>query len=309
MSVNPADIAQVRAFNRFYTKIIGLLDEGMHKSHHSLSEARVIYELGKRGHATSSTIAEELDMDRGQMSRLVLRLVDQGIVAVLPRSRDRRSTPLALTPEGDAVFRRFNDMSDAAAADGLLAPLDEFGRRDLVGAMRRIEALLGEPGDESLILRPHRVGEIGWLIHRQGLLYHLEQGWNGEFETLITRIYAEYEAAPASPPKSLWIAEHDGQVAGSIFIIPATGEPAGTAQLRMLYTEPAFRGRGIGKRLVGEAVQFSRASGYKRIILWTQDCLVSARRIYQGAGFTLIREDPHYSFGADLNGQYWALDL
>ena len=309
MSVNPADIAQVRAFNRFYTKIIGLLDEGMHKSHHSLSEARVIYELGKRGHATSSTIAEELDMDRGQMSRLVLRLVDQGIVAVLPRSKDRRSTPLALTPEGDAVFRRFNDMSDAAAADGLLAPLDEFGRRDLVGAMRRIEALLGEPGDEPLILRPHRVGEIGWLIHRQGLLYHLEQGWNGEFETLITRIYAEYEAAPASPPKSLWIAEHDGQVAGSIFIIPATGEPAGTAQLRMLYTEPAFRGRGIGKRLVGEAVQFSRASGYKRIILWTQDCLVSARRIYQGAGFTLIREDPHYSFGADLNGQYWALDL
>ena len=309
MSVNPADIAQVRAFNRFYTKIIGLLDEGMHKSHHSLSEARVIYELGKRGHATSSTIAEELDMDRGQMSRLVLRLVDQGIVAVLPRSKDRRSTPLALTPEGDAVFRRFNDMSDAAAADGLLAPLDEFGRRDLVGAMRRIEALLGEPGHEPLILRPHRVGEIGWLIHRQGLLYHLEQGWNGEFETLITRIYAEYEAAPASPPKSLWIAEHDGQVAGSIFIIPATGEPAGTAQLRMLYTEPAFRGRGIGKRLVGEAVQFSRASGYKRIILWTQDCLVSARRIYQGAGFSLIREDPHHSFGADLNGQYWALDF
>ncbi|MGB3339129.1 MAG: helix-turn-helix domain-containing GNAT family N-acetyltransferase [Devosia sp.] len=309
MSANPADIAQVRAFNRFYTRIIGLLEEGMHKSPHSLSEARVIYELGKRGHATSSTIAEELDMDRGQMSRLVLRLVDQGIVAVLPRSRDRRSTPLALTPEGDAVFRHLNEMSDAAAASGLLEPLDEFGRRDLVGAMRRIEALLGEPGDEPLVLRPHRVGDIGWLIHRQGLLYHLEQGWNGEFETLITRIYAEYEAALVSPPKSLWIAEHDGQIAGSVFIIAAAEEPSGTAQLRMLYTEPAFRGRGIGKRLVDEAVRFSRASGYKRIILWTQDCLVSARRIYQGAGFTLLREEKHHSFGADLNGQYWALEL
>jgi DNA-binding MarR family transcriptional regulator/GNAT superfamily N-acetyltransferase len=309
MSVRAADIAQVRAFNRFYTRIIGLLEEGMHKSPYTLSEARVIYELGKRGHATSSVIAEELDMDRGQMSRLVLRLVDQGIVAVLPRNRDRRSSPLALTPEGDAMFRRFNEMSDAAAANGLLEPLDEFGRRDLVGAMRRIEALLSEPGDEPLILRPHRVGEIGWLIHRQGLLYHLEQGWNGEFETLITTIYAEYEAAPANPPKSLWIAEQDGQVAGSVFIIPAAGEPEGTAQLRMLYTEPAFRGRGIGKRLVEETVRFSRASGYKRIILWTQDSLNSARRIYQGAGFTLAREQRHRSFGADLNGQYWALEL
>jgi DNA-binding MarR family transcriptional regulator/GNAT superfamily N-acetyltransferase len=309
MSVNAADVARVRAFNRFYTRIIGLLEEGMHKSPHSLTEARVIYELGKRGRANSSTIAEELGMDRGQMSRLVLRLVDQGIVAVLPRDQDRRSAPLALTPEGDAVFRHLNEMSDAAAANGLLEPLDEFGRRDLVGAMRRIEALLGEPGDEPLILRPHRVGEIGWLIHRQGLLYHLEQGWNGEFETLITTIYAEYEAAPAKPPKALWIAEQDGEVAGSVFIIPAAGEPEGTAQLRMLYTEPAFRGRGIGKRLVEEAVRFSRASGYKRIILWTQDILVSARRIYQAAGFELVREERHHSFGADLNGQYWALEL
>ena len=309
MSVSSADIAQIRAFNRFYTRIIGLLDEGMHQSPYTLAEARVIYELGKRRHAASSTIADALDMDRGQMSRLVLRLLDHGLVAVMPRSTDRRSSPLALTSEGDAVFRRFNEMSDAVVASGLLEPLDEFGRRDLVGAMRRIQALLEEPGDEPLILRPHRVGEIGWLIHRQGLLYHLEQGWNGEFESLITRIYAEYEAAPANPPKSLWIAEQDGEVAGSIFIIPAAEEAAGTAQLRMLYTEPAYRGRGIGKRLVEEAIRFSRASGYRRIILWTQDCLASARRIYEHAGFVLVREERHHAFGADLNGQYWALDL
>jgi GNAT superfamily N-acetyltransferase/DNA-binding MarR family transcriptional regulator len=309
MAISTADIAQIRAFNRFYTRVIGLLEEGMHNSPYTLAEARVIYELGKRRQASSSAIAGTLDMDRGQMSRLVLRLLDQGLVAVLPRSTDKRSSPLALTTEGDAVFRRFNEMSDAAAASTLLEPLDEFGRRDLVGAMRRIQALLGEPGDEPLILRPHRIGEIGWLIHRQGLLYHLEQGWNGEFESLITRIYAEYEAAPTSPAKSLWIAEQDGEIAGSVFVIPAADEAVHTAQLRMLYTEPAFRGHGIGKRLVEEAVRFSRASGYRRIILWTQDSLSAARRIYQGAGFQLVREERHRSFGADLNGQYWALEL
>ena len=310
MSVSATEVAQIRAFNRFYTRVIGLLDEGMHKSPYSLSEARVIYELGKRGHATAAAIADSLDMDRGQMSRLILKLTDQGVVAVLPRpATDRRSSPLALTAEGDAVFRHLNDMSDRAAAETLLEPFDAFQRRDLVAAMRRIQSILAEPDDEPLILRPHRVGEIGWLIHRQGLLYHLEQGWNGEFETLITRIYQEYEAAPEKPPKALWIAEQGGEVAGSVFILPAAGEGEGTAQLRMLYVEPAFRGRGIGKRLVEEAVRFSRASGYKRIILWTQDCLASARRIYQAAGFQLLREEPHHSFGADLNGQYWALEL
>ncbi len=310
MSVSATEVAQIRAFNRFYTRVIGLLDEGMHKSPYSLSEARVIYELGKRGHATAAAIADSLDMDRGQMSRLILKLTDQGVVAVLPRpAADRRSSPLALTAEGDAVFRHLNDMSDRAAAETLLEPFDAFQRRDLVAAMRRIQSILAEPDDEPLILRPHRVGEIGWLIHRQGLLYHLEQGWNGEFETLITRIYQEYEAAPEKPPKALWVAEQGGEVAGSVFILPAAGEGEGTAQLRMLYVEPAFRGRGIGKRLVEEAVRFSRASGYKRIILWTQDCLASARRIYQAAGFQLLREEPHHSFGADLNGQYWALEL
>jgi DNA-binding MarR family transcriptional regulator/ribosomal protein S18 acetylase RimI-like enzyme len=309
MPVNPADVADIRAFNRFYTKIIGVLNEGMHKSRFGLAEARVIYELGKRGQSTSAAVADTLGMDRGQMSRLVLRLLDQGIVAVLPQAGDRRSSPLALTPEGEAAFRHLDQMSETAVTDGLLEPLDEFQRRDLVGSMRRIQAMLAGPDDAALVLRPHRIGELGWLIHRQAVLYHLERGWDGGFETLVTQIYHEYEAAPAAPPKALWIAEQGREVAGSVFVLPAAGESEGTAQLRMLYVEPAFRGRGIGKRLVDEAVRFSRASGYRRIILWTQDCLVSARRIYQGAGFELVREERHHSFGADLNGQYWALEL
>lgn len=303
-----ADIAQVRAFNRFYTRIIGLLDEGMHQTLHTLAEARVIYELGKDGVTTAAQIAATLNMDRGQMSRIMAKLVDQGLVALLPRVGDGRSAPVALTPEGRAVSQRFNAMSDEAAARTLLDPFSPFEQRDLIGAMRRIEAILAEPEDLPLVIRPHRVGDIGWLIHRQAVLYHLEQGWNGEFEALIARIYAEFEHAPATQPKSLWVAEQGGEVAGSVFVQAAAGED-GVAQLRMLYVEPMFRGQGLGRRLVDEAVGFARASGYRRIKLWTQDCLGSARRIYEAAGFSLSHEERHHSFGADLNGQYWTLEL
>ncbi len=303
------DIAQVRAFNRFYTRIIGLLNEGMHQTHHTLAEARVIYELAQTDTATSSAIAGLIGMDRGQMSRLIGRLMTQGLVENRPHDGDGRTAPLALTAEGRAVAARFDEMSSAAVAATMLDPVSPFERQDLVRSMRHIAVILGEPDDEPLVLRPHRVGELGWLIHRQGLLYALEQGWSGAFEDLITRIYAEYVESPIAPPKALWVAERGGVIAGSVFIIPAAGEPEGTAQLRMLYVEPMFRGQGIGQRLVAEAIAFARASGYRRIMLWTQDCLVAARRIYQAAGFSLVREDRHQSFGADLNGQYWVLEL
>lgn len=301
------DIAAMRAFNRFYTRIIGLLEEGMHNSPYALSEARVVHEIGKRRATTASALCETLGMDRGQMSRLVWRLSDLGLLASLPGA-DKRSNTLALTREGDAVYGALNDASDSDA-EQLLAPLDPLSRIDLVAAMGRIEAILAGPAPGgALTLRPPRIGEIGQLIARQGLLYHLEQRWNREFELLITRIYAEFDAAPDPASKALWIADYAGALAGSIFVLPAPGEER-TAQLRMLYVEPAFRGLGIGKALVAEVVRFSRAAGYRRIILWTQDCLVAARRIYQAAGFELIEAERHHSFGADLNGQYWALEL
>jgi DNA-binding MarR family transcriptional regulator/ribosomal protein S18 acetylase RimI-like enzyme len=307
--LNTEQIADIRTFNRFYTRIIGLLEEGMHSSPYTLIEARVVHEIGKRGNATASAIAAELNMDRGQMSRLVRRLVDHGLVSILPADDDKRSAPLALTPQGNTVYAQLNELSDAAAM-ALIEPLDEFKRRDLVGAMRRIGVLLGRPIADDLVLRAPRIGEIGWLIHRQGLLYHLEQGWNGEFEALIAQLYGEFAAVPDTATKALWVAEQGGEVAGSVYIVPAAAtEPEGTAQLRMLYVEPAFRGRGIAKRLVAEALAFSRAAGYRRVILWTQDCLSSARSIYQKAGFSLVREEAHHSFGVDLNGQYWARDL
>ena len=159
-----------------------------------------------------------------------------------------------------------------------------------------------------IVLRPHRIGELGWLIHRQAVLYNRQFGWNGEFETLIARIYHEYEVAPEAPPKALWVADRDGDVMGSVFVTPATGRPD-TAQLRMLYVEPEARGMGIGSSLVGQAVAFSKDAGYRRIRLWTQSVLVSARRIYAAHGLEMVESAPHHSFGHDLIGEYWEAAL
>ncbi len=307
MAVPRDHIAALRAFNRFYTRIIGVVDDSILQSPYSLPEARVIYETGRRGTVTAGELAQDLDMDRGQMSRLVWRLSDRNVLAITPASDDRRANTLALTREGERAAADLDELSDMAA-EALLSPLPDAGRQALIAAMQTITRSLGAAGAPGPVtLRPHRVGELGWLIHRQGVLYNREHGWNAEFEALIARIYSEYETAPEAPPKKLWVAEQDGQVAGSVFVVPA--EAAGIAQLRMLYVEPAARGQGLGHTLVGEAVRFAREAGYRRMMLWTQDCLRAARRVYRAAGFTLESENRHRSFGADLNGQYWTLDL
>ncbi|MBU1174640.1 MAG: bifunctional helix-turn-helix transcriptional regulator/GNAT family N-acetyltransferase [Alphaproteobacteria bacterium] len=300
-------IAAIRAFNRFYTRVIGLLDEGILKSPFSLAEARVVYDIGRLGRTTAADLARALAMDPGQLSRLLARLTERSLVASTPRPEDGRAADLSLTSAGEAARAELDGLSDRAAA-ALVAPLPPPRRAALVDAMQAISNLLGEHRSGDTVLRDHTIGELGWLIQRQGQLYHEEQGWNGAFEALIAKIYAEFAEAPETPPKRLWIAERAGAVAGSIFVVPYAGE-AGTAQLRMLYVEPWARGGGLGQRLVDEAVRFSRAAGYRRIMLWTQDCLTAARRIYQGAGFTLAREEKHHSFGVDLNGQFWELDL
>lgn len=307
MTETADQIAAIRAFNRFYTPVIGLLDEGILKSPFTLGEARIIHEIGKLDRLTSAALSRLLGMDPGQLSRLTTRLIDKGFLVMRPSTEDGRASILVLTPKGDAAAAGLNELSDAAAL-ALIEPLAPAERQALASAMAIIRRLLTREPVDALVLRDHRIGELGWLVYRQGLLYHEEQGWNGEFEALIARIYAEFAQAPETPPKRLWIAERDGAVAGSVFILPKVDDPR-VAQLRMLYVEPWARGLGIGQRLVGEAVAFARASGYRRIMLWTQDCLASARRIYQGAGFALVREERHHSFGADLNGQFWELDL
>lgn len=301
-------IADIRAFNRFYTRQIGLLNEHFADGPLSLAEARVLYEIDARGHTTARELMAALRIDRGYLSRILRKLSISELTAISPIVGDRRSNQLALTTDGDLIVQRLNERSDEAVA-AMTHRLTEAERQTLADAMGSIRQLLGDEMPTSpVVLRPHRLGELGWLIHRQALLYNQQFGWNAEFEALIAKIYHEYEAAPATAPKSLWVAERSGQAVGSVFVLPAEGRP-GTAQLRMLYVEPVARGMGLGRVLVDQVVSFARDRGYERVRLWTQSILVAARKIYGAAGFEKVDEEPHRSFGKDLVGEHWELTL
>ena len=235
-------IADVRAFNRFYTRQIGLLDDHYQGSRFSLPEGRLLYEISTRGHTTGAELARSLGVDPAYVSRILRRFLGDDLVALTPSATDRRSNAVALTREGDAAYAELDAASSASVA-GLLGPIDPMRREALLAAMRTIRAILGDDSAAAatVVLRPHRIGELGWLIHRQGLLYNQQYGWNGEFEALIAGIYSEYEAAPATPPRNLWVAERNGMIAGSVFCMPSDGLE-GSAQLRMLYVEPEARG-------------------------------------------------------------------
>lgn len=302
------EIAQIRAFNRFYTRQIGLLEEHFNDSPLSLAEARVLYEIDARGHTTSGDLMRSLGIDRGYLSRMLRKFSDAGLTALSPNLADRRSNHLALTDDGDLIVARLNEKSSGAVAE-LIHPLDETARGALVAAMHTIRRLLRDPElpePGPAVLRPLRIGDIGWMTHRQGLLYHQQFGWNGEFEALIAGIYAQYAAAPEAPPKQLWVAEREGRIAGSIFVMPSDGL-VGSAQLRMLYVEPEARGLGIGRILVDTAVAFARDSGYQRMRLWTHTIQQSARKLYQAAGFAVVESKPHRQFGKDLVSEIWEL--
>ena len=301
-------IADIRAFNRFYTRQIGLLDEHIVDSPFSLAEARVIYEIAARGHTTATELGRSLGLDRAYLSRILQGFLGKELIVLSPIPGDRRQNQIALTRDGDAVAAGLNAGSDLATAK-LVAPLLPAQRDTLRAAMQSIRGLLGDDMPAApVLLRPHRLGELGWLIYRQAVLYNQQLGWNGEFETLIAKIYHDYEEAPARPPKGLWVAERRGAVVGSVFATPHAGKPD-TAQLRMLYVEPEMRGLGIGTMLVAQCVDFARQNGYARVRLWTQSILKSARKIYAAAGFTLVESNPHHSFGHDLVGEYWELVL
>lgn len=300
-------VAELRAFNRFYTRILGLLDEHIVDSPFSLAEARVLYEISTLGHTTAADLSRSLGLDPGYLSRMLRRLVEAGYI-IVTSGADRRQNNMALSSDGDSAAASLSQRSDASVS-ALVETLDENQRDTLLRAVRDIRRVLGDSlPQKPVVLRPHRVGELGWLIHRQAVLYNRQFGWNGEFETLIARIYHEYEIAPPTPPKALWVAERDGEVMGSVFVTPSAGRP-GTAQLRMLYVEPEARGLGIGTSLVTQCVAFSREAGYQTLRLWTQSVLDSARRIYAAHGFEMVESAAHRSFGHDLVGEYWELAL
>ena len=302
-------IAAVRRFNRFYTRRIGLLRERVWESPLTLAEARVVYELAHHEGTTATHLGAELGLDAGYLSRILRRFEKRGLVARRPSAADRRQLRLTLTESGQAAFATI----DAASRDeigGLLGGLGEDDRERLVRAMRTIEALLGEPAEHRVpyILRPHRPGDMGWVVHRHGVLYGREYGWDERFEALVAEIVAHFIRNFDPKRERCWIAEREGENVGSVCLVKHP-ERDGVARLRLLLVEPGARGLGIGKRLVQECTRFARQCGYHTITLWTDGALHAARRIYQQEGYRLVEEKPHDTFGDGLIGQTWELAL
>lgn len=302
-------VEAVRRFNRFYTKQIGLLQEGLLRSPFSLSEARVIYELAHHEQATATHLAEELDLDLGYLSRLVSGFQDRGLVEKRTSEEDRRQQLISLTYEGQKAFAELNAAS-CQEIEQMLDQLSDPERERLLNAMEEIERLMGARPEHQVpyILRPHQPGDIGWVVHRHGVLYNREYGWNEDFESLVARIVSDFIRRYDASRERCWIAEKDGENVGSVFLVDHP-ERERVARLRLLLVEPRARGLGIGRRLVQECTRFARQVGYERITLWTNSVLESARKIYEAEGYRLVKEEEHHSFGADLVGQDWELEL
>jgi DNA-binding MarR family transcriptional regulator/GNAT superfamily N-acetyltransferase len=307
MPTNPLSQSalSMRHFNRFYTRQIGLLDRSLLGSGRSLTEARVLYELANGDRLTASDFLWKLGIDGGYLSRMLTGFEKEGLLEKVVSDKDRRVSYLALTTKGHAVYGALDRLSQTAA-EAVLRPLGEPQRQRLLAAMGDIEEVLETEAPAAVTLRPHRVGDMGWIVHRQAVLYAQEYGWDGSYEALAAEITADFLKNFKPGRERCWVAEEGGVIVGSVFAVEAASD---VAKLRLLYVEPAARGSGLGRRLVDECIVFTREAGYARLELWTNAILVSARRIYEAAGFRLIGEVPHRSFGQDLVGQTWSRDL
>lgn len=307
--VAAAQIAAFRRFNRMYTHRIGTLGEGLLQTQHTLSEARVLYELAHRNEPQASEICDVLDMDAGYLSRILSKFVRLGLVQRARSVEDSRAYRLKLTERGVEEAQHLSRASDAQA-QGLLVQLSVESRSHLIQSMQQIERILRGEGatEHTVALRPHRAGDMGLVVQREAQVYAQEYGWDSSFESLVARIVADFLDHFCPGREACWIAEVEQEHAGHIFLVQHPEEPQ-TAKLRLLMVEKKARGLGIGRKLVAECLQFARQAGYQKVVLWTQSNLTSAHRIYQEAGFSLTQEEPHVSFGKKLIGQTWELVL
>jgi DNA-binding MarR family transcriptional regulator/RimJ/RimL family protein N-acetyltransferase len=303
--VDPAQIAAVRQFNRFHTRLVGLLNERLLRSDYGLPQVRVLYEVATAPPGrpvAAADLAENLGMDPGQLSRIIAGLGDAGLLARQPSPGNARRLTLELTSQGREVFAAL-DAASAEEVAALLRPLSGPAREQLVGALARARRLLGDgPRDRTFVLRDPRPGDLGLITSKHGELYATEYGWDLSFEALVAEIVAGFVKNFIPGRERCWVADREGEVVGSVFLVRRDDE---TAQLRLLFVDKSARGLGLGTRLVDECLRFARSAGYRRIMLWTNDILISARRIYEAAGFELVEEEPHRSFGKDLVGQIW----
>ena len=300
-------VEAVRRFSRFYIRQIGLLHEKILPSPFSLAEARVIYELAHREKTTATELSNELGFDAGCLSRILRDFNQRGLVDKVRSEEDGRKKFLKLSADGQAAFARINTRSrrEIEARLNNLSPADQAR---LVKAMQTIEELLGAQHEHRApyILRPHQPGDMGWVVHRHGILYAEEYAWDEQFEALVAEIVTRFIQNYDPKRERCWIAEKDGEIAGSVFIVKQSDS---TAKLRLLFVEPKARGFGIGTRLVNECIKSAQQTGYSKITLWTNNILTAARHIYKKAGFRLVNEQPHQSFGQDLIAETWDLKL
>jgi DNA-binding MarR family transcriptional regulator/GNAT superfamily N-acetyltransferase len=300
-------VAAVRRFNRFYTRQIGVLEEGLARSPFSLVEARVLYELANRERPTAAELGRDLGVDAGYLSRILRGFEEGGLIERRPSDTDGRQSLLSLTAAGRAAFERL-EQGTHEQIGAILEGLSASAQRRLLQAMRTIEFLLEagfEPG-VPYVLRPHQPGDLGWIVQRHGALYDEEHGFDEQFEALVAEIVAQFARQHDPKRERCWIAERQGRAVGSVMLVRHSDE---LARLRLLLVEPEARGIGIGRHLVEECERFARRAGYRKITLWTNSVLHAARHVYQKAGYRLVHQEAHRSFGHDLIGETWELAL
>ena len=300
-------VESVRRFNRFYTRQIGVLDEGLLASPYSLTEVRVLYELAHRDQPTATEVARALGLDAGYLSRILRGFQQRGLADSTPSEADGRQNLLRLTAQGRETFDTL-DARARVAIGAMLGRLPAPDQRRLVAAMETVEAVLAAEPDsrEPYLLRPHQSGDMGWIVHRHGVLYAQEHGFDERFEALVAEIVAKFIRELDPERERCWIAERDGEIIGSVCLVKESKQ---VARLRLLLVEPKARGLGLGRRLIGECIRFARRCGYDKITLYTDAELRAARHLYEDAGFRLVREEPHRSWGPDSIGQTWELAL
>jgi DNA-binding MarR family transcriptional regulator/N-acetylglutamate synthase-like GNAT family acetyltransferase len=300
-------VESIRHFNRFYTQKIGVLQEGLLKSSFSLTQLRVLYELTYRERPSAAELCQDLNLDPGYLSRILGDFENRGLIERKPSKEDARQNIVELTRKGRDAFAPLNTRSHEEIA-ALLSPLSSAEQAKLIDAMRMIEILLNAKDEHRspYILRTHQPGDMGWVVHRHGVLYSQEYGWDERFEALVASICAKFIQRFDPKKERCWIAEKDGEIVGSVFLVKRSKY---VGQLRMLYVEPSARGSGIGGRLVSECVRFGKQVGYKKIVLWTNSILHSARKIYEAQGFKMTHKESEHSFGHDMIFETWELKL